>query len=37
MGDKSHFVFASSCTTSPLTPWENLVYLRDAAREYGRM
>ncbi|MBI5650169.1 MAG: hypothetical protein HZC40_06970 [Chloroflexi bacterium] len=37
MGDKSHFVFASSCTTSPLTPWENLVYLRDAAREYGQM
>ena len=28
---------ASSCMTSPLTPWENLVYLRDAAREYGRL
>lgn len=37
MGDMRHFIFASSCTTSPLTPWENLVYLRDAAREYGRL
>lgn len=37
MGDKRHFIFASSCMTSPLTPWENLVYLRDAAREYGRL
>jgi len=37
MGDLRHFIFASSCTTSPLTPWQNLVYLRDAAREYGRL
>lgn len=37
MGDKRHFIFASSCNTSPLTPWENLVYFRDAARQYGRM
>jgi len=37
MGDKRHFVYASSCMTSPLTPWENLVYLRDAAREHGRL
>ena len=37
MGDMRHFVYASSCMTSPLTPWENLVYLRDAAREYGRL
>jgi hypothetical protein len=37
MGDKRHFIFASSCMTSPLTPWENLIYLRDAAREYGRI
>ena len=36
MGDKRHFIFASSCNTSPLTPWENLIYFRDAAREYGR-
>jgi hypothetical protein len=37
MGDKRHFIYASSCMTSPLTPWENLVYLRDAAREHGRL
>ncbi|MEK7409167.1 MAG: uroporphyrinogen decarboxylase family protein [Acidobacteriota bacterium] len=36
MGDKRHFIFASSCSTSVLTPWENLVHFRDAAREYGR-
>lgn len=35
MGDKRHFIFASSCSTSPVAPWRNLVYLRDAAREYG--
>jgi hypothetical protein len=33
--DKRHFIFASSCNTSPLTPWENLVAFRDGAREYG--
>ncbi len=37
MGDKQHFIFASSCNTSPLTPWENLLHFRDAARAYGRM
>ena len=37
MGDKHHFIYASSCMTSPLTPWQNLVALRDAAREYGRL
>jgi len=37
MGDKSHFMFATSCSTSPLTPWKNLVAFRDAAREYGRI
>ena len=37
MGDRRHFIFASSCNTSPLTPWRNLVYFRDAAREYGRI
>jgi len=35
--DKRHFIFASSCNTSPLTPWENLLHFRDAAREYGRV
>ncbi|RMF04193.1 MAG: hypothetical protein D6768_03840 [Chloroflexi bacterium] len=34
MGDRRHFIFASSCNTSPLTPWENLVHFRNAAREY---
>jgi len=37
MGDKRHFIFASSCTTPLPTPWENLAYFRDAAREYGRL
>jgi uroporphyrinogen-III decarboxylase len=37
MGDKRHFIFASSCNTSYLAPWENLTYFRDAAREYGQM
>ncbi|MCX6619823.1 MAG: hypothetical protein NTY38_01835, partial [Acidobacteria bacterium] len=35
MGDKRHFIYASSCTTSVLTPWENLKHFRDAARAYG--
>jgi uroporphyrinogen-III decarboxylase len=37
MGDKHHFIFASSCTTPVSTPWENLLSLRDAAREYGSL
>jgi hypothetical protein len=37
MGDRRHFIYASSCTTSVLTPWENLRYLRDAARQYGQI
>lgn len=37
MGDKRHFIYASSCTTPAGAPWENLKYLRDAAREYGRL
>jgi hypothetical protein len=37
MGDRRHFIYASSCTTSVLTPWENLLYLRDAARQYGQI
>ena len=35
--DPRHFIYASSANTSPLTPWENILYLRDAAREYGRL
>lgn len=37
MGNKRHFIFASSCNTSPLTPWSNLIHFRDAAREYGEL
>lgn len=37
MGDKRHFIYASSCSTPPDAPWENLKHLRDAAREYGRL
>jgi len=35
MGDKRHFIFASSCATPLPTPWENLVWCRDAARKCG--
>lgn len=35
MGDKRRFIFASSCSTPVITPWQNLVWLRDAARRYG--
>lgn len=37
MGDKRHFIYASSCSTPAGAPWENLKHLRDAAREYGRL
>ena len=37
MGDKRRFIFASSCSTSLLTPWENLIHFRDAARRHGRL
>ena len=37
MGDMRHFIYASSCTTTLMTPWENIKYVRDAAREYGRI
>ncbi len=37
MGDKHRFLFASSCSTPVITPWENLKFFRDAAREYGRI
>ena len=37
MGDKRRFLFGSSCNTSPLTPYENLLAFRDAAWKYGRL
>lgn len=37
MGDKRHFIYASSCTTPVMTPWDNIKFARDAAREYGRL
>ncbi|MCP5112366.1 MAG: hypothetical protein GY953_16195, partial [bacterium] len=37
MGDKRHFIYASSCTTPAGTPWENLKFARDAAREWGKL
>ena len=37
MADGRHFIYGSSCNTSPLTPWENILYLRDAAHAYGRL
>ena len=36
MGDKRRFIFASSCNTSPRTPYANLVAFRDAAWKYGK-
>ena len=35
LGDRRRFVFASSCNTSPRTPYENLVAFRDACWKYG--
>ena len=37
MGDKRRFVFASSCNTSPLARYENLLAFRDAAWKYGKL
>ncbi len=37
MGDKRHFILACSCATPVTAPWQNLVYFRDAAREYGQL
>ena len=37
MGDKRRFVFASSCNTSPRTPYANLAAFRDAAWKYGEL
>jgi uroporphyrinogen-III decarboxylase len=36
LGDRRRFIYASSCNTSPLTPWENLLHFRNAARIYGK-
>ncbi len=35
MGDRRHFIFASSCTTPLNARWETLVHFRDAARRFG--
>jgi hypothetical protein len=37
MDDKRRFIFASSCNTSPRTPYANLLAFRDAAWKYGRL
>jgi uroporphyrinogen-III decarboxylase len=37
MGDKRRFLFGSSCNTSPMTPYENLLAFRDAAWKYGQI
>ena len=37
LGDKRRFLFGSSCNTSPLTPYENLIAFRDAAWRYGKL
>ena len=37
MGDKRRFIFASSCNTSPRTPYANLVAFRDAAWKHGKI
>ncbi len=36
MGDRRRFIFAASCSTPAVAPWQNLLYFRDAARRYGR-
>jgi len=35
MGNRRRFIFNSSCSTSPRTPYSNLVAFRDAAWKYG--
>jgi hypothetical protein len=35
MGDKRRFIFASSCNTSPRTPYANLLAFRDACWRHG--
>jgi uroporphyrinogen-III decarboxylase len=36
MGNKKRFLFGSSCNTSPTTPFENLLFFREAAWKYGK-
>jgi hypothetical protein len=36
-GDRQWFIFASTCNTSPRTPFTTLVAFRDAAREHGEL
>jgi hypothetical protein len=37
LGDRRRFLFGSGCNTSPAAPYENLLALRDAALEFGRL
>jgi hypothetical protein len=37
MGDRRRFIFASSCNTSPRTPYENLLAFREACWRYGAL
>jgi hypothetical protein len=37
MPDLRRFIFASSCTTPVVTPWDNLKLFAGAAREHGRL
>jgi hypothetical protein len=37
MGDKRRFLFASSCSTSPQTPYQNLLSFRNAAWQFGQL
>jgi hypothetical protein len=37
LGDKRRFVFASSCNTSPRTPYANLLAFRDACWKHGTL
>ena len=36
LGDRSSFLFASGCNTSPRTPFANLLAFRDAAFKHGQ-
>ena len=35
MEGNPRFIFASSCNTSPRTPWRNIIAMRDAVHEFG--
>ena len=37
MGDKQRFIYASSCTTSPLTSYDNVLHFRDSCWRHGKM